>query len=110
MPVPAVAVFEELGKTEPFFIDLLDICKNRNAGRGRESFVMLLGQRAYAEYAPQIAALLGDRDVGGHCVYTLYKMGAAGYDTEIAPFLTHEKKWVSDYAKRYMQQYGKSHN
>lgn len=90
--------------------EILDICKNRNAGRGRESFVMLLGQRAYAEYAPQIAALLDDRDVGGHCVYTLYKMGAAGYDTEIAPFLTHEKKWVSDYAKRYMQQYGKSHN
>ena len=71
---------------------------------------MLLGQRAYAEYAPQIAALLGDRDVSGHCVYTLYKMGAAGYDAEIAPFLTHEKKWVSDYAKRYMQRYGKSHN
>ena len=90
--------------------EILDICKNRNAGRGRESFVMLLGQRAYAEYAPQIAALLGDRDVGGHCVYTLYKMGAAGYDAEIAPFLTYEKKWVSDYAKRYMQQYGKSHN
>lgn len=90
--------------------EILDICKNRNAGRGRESFVMLLGQRAYAEYAPQIAALLGDRDVGGHCVYTLYKMGAAGYDTEIAPFLTHEKKWVSDYAKRYMQQYGKLHD
>ena len=58
--------------------EILDICKNRNAGRGRESFVMLLGQRAYAEYAPQIAALLDDRDVGGHCVYTLYKMKKSG--------------------------------
>lgn len=59
---------------------------------------------------PCIPGIPGDRDVGGHCVCTLYKMGAAGYDTEIAPFLTHEKKWVSDYAKRYMQQYGKLHD
>lgn len=87
-------------------MEILDICQNQNARRGRESFVMLLGQRAYAAYAPQIAALLGDRDVGGHCIYTLYKMGAAGYSAEIAPFLADERTWVRDYAKRYMQRYG----
>ena len=36
---------KKLNRTQ--IAEILDICKNRNAGRGRESFVMLLGQRAY---------------------------------------------------------------
>lgn len=85
---------------------ILGICGNINAKRGRESFVMLLGKKEYAEYAPHIAELLNDRYVEGHAVYTLYKMGAADYTAEIARFQTHKKSWIRNYAKKYIQKYG----
>ena len=81
------------------------ICKESNAGRGRQSFVLLLGKRAYASYAPMVASLLSDSDVAGQAIDTLYKMGAAGYSQDISPFLTHPMTWIRNAAKRYLTKY-----
>lgn len=84
---------------------ILDICLNPNAKRGRESFVMLLGRKCYAHYAPKIVGLLQDAYVAGHAVDTLYKMGASAYVDEIEPFLNHKRTWVKNTAKKYVQTY-----
>ena len=78
------------------------ICLNKNAKRGRQSFVLLLGKKRYIEYASQIADLLSDDDVDGHAIDTLYKMGTTEYQELIKPFLNHNRSWIRDEAKRYI--------
>lgn len=84
---------------------VLAICTNANAGRGRESFIMLLGKKCYVRYGHALAGLLSDPHAAGHAVDTLYKMGAAGYASEIAPFAAHHRTWIRNAAKRYLQKY-----
>lgn len=77
---------------------IVKICLDKRAKRGRQSFVMLLG----SEYAEQIASLIYDYDVDGQVIDTLYKMGATGYSDLIEPFLTHNRTWIRNEAKRYI--------
>lgn len=86
--------------------DILSICSNPNAKRGRESFVMLLGKKRHVKYAPQLIELIDDRYIEGHVVYTIEKMGAPQYTNEITPFLSHKKTWIRNIAKKYIQKYG----
>ncbi len=84
---------------------IVSICLDKNAKRGRQSFVMLLGKKMFCEYAEQIVSLLNDDDVDGQVIDTLYKMGATGYSDLIEPFLTHNRTWIKNEAKRYIQKY-----
>ncbi len=84
---------------------IVKICLDKRAKRGRQSFVMLLGKKMFSEYAEQIVLLIDDDDVDGHVIDTLYKMGATGYADLIEPFLTHNRTWIRNEAKRYVQKY-----
>ena len=84
---------------------IIEICLNKKAKRGRQSFVMLLGKKIYCSYARRLVSLLDDNDVDGHTIDTLYKMGAAEYIELIRPFLTHKQTWIKNEAKRYIQKY-----
>lgn len=84
---------------------ILDICTNPLAKRGRQSFVMLLGKKCYAEYAPIIASFLSDEDIDGHVVDTLYKMGTPNYISQIQPFTKHKRTWIRNIAKKYINKY-----
>lgn len=81
---------------------VLNICLNKNAKRGRQSFVMLLGKKRYCLYAHKIAVLLSDDDVDGHVISTLYKMGTTDYEEQIKPFINHNRSWIRNEAKRYI--------
>ena len=84
---------------------IIKICLDKRAKRGRQSFVMLLGRKTYGSYADQIVTLLNDGDVDGHVIDSLYKMGAKDYAELIEPFLTHNRTWIRNKAKRYIQKY-----
>ena len=84
---------------------IVEICLNKKAKRGRQSFVMLLGKKIYCSYAGRLVSLLDDNDVDGHTIDTLYKMGAAEYIELIRPFLTHKQTWIKNEAKRYIYKY-----
>ena len=81
------------------------ICINPYAKRGRRSFVMLLGKKCYAKYAPVIAPFLSDDDIDGHVVDTLYKMGTSDYVSQIQPFTKHKRAWIRNIAKKYINKY-----
>ena len=85
---------------------IVSICMDKRAKRGRESFVMLLGKKCYVNYAEKIATLLNDSDVDGHAIDTLYKMGADGYISQIKPFINHNRTWIRNKAKKYLEKYG----
>lgn len=82
---------------------VLQICRNPNAGRGRQSFVLLLGKVRYARFADAIVPLLQDPDVCGQAVNTLYKMKASGHTDAVRPLLDHEQTWIRKEARRYLQ-------
>ena len=84
---------------------ICDICTNPFAGRGRQSFVMLLGRKCYIEYAPIIAPLLSDDDINGHVVDTLYKMGTPDSVSQIQPFTKHKRTWIKKIANKYINKY-----
>ena len=84
---------------------VLRICLNKNAKRGRQSFVMLLGKKRFIEYADRLAVLLSDDDINGHVLDSLYKMGAAQYCRNAGPFLTSEHTWIKNIAKKYIEKY-----
>ena len=84
---------------------ILNICLDKRAKRGRQSFVMLLGKSKYCEYAHALIPLLEDEDVNGHVIDTLYKMRANAYVSLITPFLKHKRTWIRNTAKKYVQKF-----
>ena len=84
---------------------IVSICLDKKAKRGRQSFVMLLGKKVYSSYADKIVTVLNDDDIDGQVIDTLYKMGAKDYVEQIEPFLTHNRTWIRNEAKRYVQKY-----
>ncbi len=84
---------------------IINICIDKRAKRGRQSFVMLLGKKGYCSYSEKIIHLLNDEDVDGHIIDTIYKMQAGQYVELIEPFLKHKRTWIRNEAKRYIQKY-----
>ena len=84
---------------------IIDICLDKRVKRGRQSFVMLLGKKAYCDYADSIIHLIEDEDVDGHVIDTLYKMQAGQYVNLITPFAEHKITWIKNEAKRYIKKY-----
>ncbi|MBQ4282309.1 MAG: hypothetical protein IJB96_00080 [Lachnospira sp.] len=81
---------------------ILNICLDVRAKRGRQSFVMLLGQTKYCDYSSVLIPLLQDEDVNGHVIDTLYKMRANSYVALVTPFLDHKQTWIRNTAKKYV--------
>ena len=81
-----------------FQIDrIINICLDERAKRGRQSFVLLLGKKAYQKYSDKIVPLLNSDDIDGHVIDALYKMQAGQYVDLIHPFTTHKKTWIKKY-------------
>lgn len=85
---------------------ILEICKNRNAKRGRQSFVLLLGSPKCVHLAEEIVSLIDDNDVYGHVISALIKMKAAGYTERVEFYTDHKVAWVRNKAKAYVEKYG----
>ena len=85
---------------------ILEICLEQKAKRGRESFVMLMGNVNFSKYAPEIASLIKDHYISGHVIDTLVKMKQSGFSEEIAPYMKSKTTWVREAAKKYCEKYG----
>ncbi|MBQ8519774.1 MAG: hypothetical protein IJ455_09275 [Agathobacter sp.] len=84
---------------------IVNICLDKRAKRGRQSFVLLLGRKQYTNYASKIATILNDADVDGQVINTLYKMQAGQYVELMKPFLNHKQTWIRNEAKRFIQKF-----
>jgi hypothetical protein len=84
---------------------IIEVIKNRNLRRGRESFVMLLGFTGAAKHAATVAGFAGDPDVCGHVVDTLLKMRVPGYIAQVSELTSHKRAWIRRLAKKYVERY-----
>jgi HEAT repeat protein len=83
------------------------VALNTQYGKGRESFVMLLGQFGGQDVVDTLQKLLNDQEVQGHAVYALRLLGAPEVQDSILPFLQSPKTWVRNEAKKYFDKLDK---
>ncbi len=92
--------------TESQISQIVEIATNPCAKRGRQSFVMLLGDKKFQKFAPAVALQIHDENVSGQVIDTITKMKAKGFSDVINPFVTHDKELISKNAKTYFEKIG----
>ena len=88
---------------------ILCVATEPKAKRGRQSFIMLLGYAACAQFAPQSMKQLSDPQVCGQVIDTLTKMKCPDYGEAIEPFTRDKTTWIRNTAKLYIKKYA-AHN
>ena len=87
---------------------ILEISLNRNSKRGRQPFIMLLGNTNCKAFSEDIISQLNDKFVYGHVIDSIYKMRVNKYVKEIVQFCSDETTWIRNTAKKYIEKYGQS--
>lgn len=75
-------------------------------GKGREPFVMLLGQYGGRSRSALLLRLLDDHQIVGHALYALRLLGVPDAETQARTLLTHRRSWVRSEAKKYLKKIG----
>jgi hypothetical protein len=85
--------------------NILSICLDKNAKRGRQSFIMLLWNKKYSEYADKLVSQIDDKFVDGHIIEGLNKMKTPYYLKQVRPFCSDKTTWIRKQAQKYIDQY-----
>ena len=96
---------KKLRDNESIYDKIFEIATNINAKRGRQSFIMLLGNVKHLKYSAELIKQLNDDNVDGHIIDTIYKMKFYGFTKEIKPFIDHKIIWIRNLAKKYCKKY-----
>lgn len=94
---------KEFRKDSTLLYAIQKICLDIQFGKGRESFVMLLGQYGDQRVVGTFVQLLNDLQVQGHAIYALRLHGTPEVQESIRPFLQSSKTWIRNEAKKYFQ-------
>lgn len=95
--------YKNLRKDKSLFDLFLLVALNRNAKRGRQSFILLFGYKSCAEYADLFVRQLDDIFVRGHILEVLNKMKVPHYVSLVMPYITDEETWIRNQAKKYVK-------
>jgi hypothetical protein len=95
-----------LRKEPRFWAAVEVVAADKAVGKGREPYVMLLGQYGGRSRAPQLMALLDDPEVSGHALHALRLLAAPGAEEKARALLTHRRAWIRQEAKKYLQKVG----
>lgn len=87
--------------------EVLDACvavmKKRELGRGRQTFVLTLGEHGGAIYGEALAGALRDDEIAGYAMRALYDGHHTGYANEVRiAAAKSDVVWVQNAAKRYL--------
>ena len=79
------------------------LVRNERHAKGRQNFVLLLGECGGVRYGETLALLLGDPNVAGHAVKALMKSQTPGYTAQVQKVLSKAKAaWVKTAARKYL--------
>jgi len=77
---------------------------SREFGKGRQTFVLLLGDYGNKEYGPVLGGVLDDPEVCGHALKALRTAKIRGYAEPVRQVLLREQGWIRKAAKRYLKE------
>lgn len=89
---------------------ILMICKKEEYGKGRQSFVLLLGEFDKSETSEVLGNLLDDREVKGHAIKALTKSKNDKYLDKVCGIAKTETGWIKSAANSYCKKFGKPLN
>lgn len=73
-----------------------------SCGKGRQTFVTLLGSYGGSSYSKDIAARLHDPELSGHCVKALIKAKDYAHVGSVKKLLDSQQGWVRTAARAYV--------
>ena len=79
------------------------VASDHAAGKGRQPFVMLLGQYGGRARAPLLMHLLDDPEMVGHALYALRRLGVPDAKEKARALLSHNRAWIRREAKKYLK-------
>lgn len=88
----------------PLLEPIADVARDPKHGKGRQTFVLLLGQFGGDAEARLLGELLRDPDVAGHAVKALTQGRMKGFHAAVLPLCGHPEAWIRQGAKRYVTQ------
>lgn len=105
--LPLVMRKLDLWKGESEVLDAVAaVMKKREYKRGRQTFILALGEHGSGAYAEALGAALRDDEVAGYAMRALFDGGHAGYGTEVrAAASKSDVVWVQNAAKRYVERF-----
>jgi len=98
---------KSLTKDKDISEKILSICLNRNAKRGRQTFIMLFWNKDSTQYADKLVNQLDDNFVAGHIIQGLNKMKVPYYVSQVKPFCIDKTNWIRKQANKYIEEYDK---
>jgi hypothetical protein len=88
--------------------ELIELLRDKRHGSARQMLAIALGKTGDLRALDVLTDLLDDKDVVGHAVVGLGKLGDTRARPRLEPFLTHEKTWIRNAAKRALGQIDKN--
>lgn len=79
------------------------LVQDKRHAKGRQNFVLLLGEFGGSGYGATLEPLLGDPSVAGHVVKALLKSRTPGYAAPVQKLLSETRVgWIKQAAKKYL--------
>jgi hypothetical protein len=79
------------------------IVLDRRLGKGRQNFVLILGERGGGDYGEVVGQVLDDADVSGHAVKALVRSRTPGYEAAVEKLVSDAKAaWIRSAARKYL--------
>lgn len=83
---------KKIRRKTPILDQVGRLVSDKRYGKGRQNFVLLLGQFGKEAYAQVIGSLLDDTDVYGHAIVSLNRAKVSGYLEDVTKILAIEKR------------------
>ena len=99
-------VHKKLRNKDNILDKIFEVSINRRLKKGRQSFIMLLGNVDSKRYGANLITQLDDRCVYGHIIDAVYKMKLPEFVEAIKPYCDDEEAWIRNKAKKYIEKYG----
>jgi len=81
---------------------VIHICCNQNYAKGRQNFVLMLGDFGGTSEAIELGKLLSDTDVQGHAIKALCKLRDDRFRASVESLMPSLKGWTKSAAKKYL--------
>jgi hypothetical protein len=81
---------------------VLQLCRNQSYAKGRQNFVLMLGDFGGANEATTLGDLLNDTDVQGHAIKALCKIRDDRFRAVVERVMPSLQGWSKSAAKKYL--------
>lgn len=100
---PLLAARKDLHGTGPIMAAIQALCSRKEFGKGRQNFVLMLGDFGGPSAVEILGTLLGDPEVEGHALKALYKLRAFRFVDEANAIVSRSSGWVRTAATKYLK-------